>query len=197
MHEAFEHAFATLDRGARFLGAGGGQAPIAMRSRYSVPVTGPYHAKVIGNGLRELDRFLNLLIDEAAHALGRPAFPGQRNTANKLNGLYASFGLAPRDDARMRALGRSRECLFHCDGRVLRGDLRDGVRLTLGWPEVPGTDSPLRCVAIGETMVVAREDLADIAAFYRRLGSELCAVAIAGERAVNLSEPDAGTRSSR
>ncbi|MCW3836164.1 hypothetical protein OM513_08950 [Sphingomonas canadensis] len=164
-------ASATLLRGASFLGAGLRPWPGAEGA---APITGRYRAKVIGNGLRELDRFLNLLIDEAALARGLAARPGQRNTSNKL-GAYRQWLGRPHPDAeRLRALGRSRECLFHCEGRVTRGDSLDCGFLTAGWPELPGTQAPLRRFGIGERIEASGEDLDDVCALYRRIAQELC-----------------------
>lgn len=177
MTEALERALVTLDRGASFLGAGlravAGPAPIVP----ATPITGRFRAKVIGNGLRELDRFLNLLIDEALYTQGLKAFPGQRSTANKLRAYRLAAGRPHQDETRLRALGRSRECLFHCDGRVLRGDSRGDPFMTAGWPASAAADAPLRRVAVGSDLAVDRDDLARVCTFYRRIGAEIGASA--------------------
>ena len=171
MHDALDRARVTLDRAADFLAAGlRANAPAGPS-----PIAGPYRAKVIANGLRELDRFLNLLIDEARRVAGLPVFPDQRNTANKFTADDFQRQHSLADYERLRALGRSRECLFHCQGRVLRGDRADAERMTAGWPETPGTVTPLRRFALGSEMSVSQQDLADVAAFYRRLGEEISA----------------------
>lgn len=174
MTEEMRHASSTLFRGAAFLGACL-RAPTAhdVESR-SPAIVGRYRAKVIGNGLRELDRFLNLLIDAASDAAGLPDRPGQRNTANKLAAYRAALALPNDDDRRLRALGRSRDCLFHCGGRVRRGDHRDASTLTVGWSERPGRDAPLDRVTIGQQLTVTRGDLDDVCLFYRRIAHELC-----------------------
>ena len=166
----FERDYAALQRGAAFFGAGL-HAPDRPALREACG--GRLRARVIGNGLRELDRILNLFIDSALERRGQPACPDQRNTANKLNAYRATLGLPNPDDARMRALGRSRECLFHCGGRVIRGDRAGEPFLTLGWPETPGRNAPLRRVAIGQELDVQQADLADVGVFYARLGFEL------------------------
>ena len=162
-------AHATLTRGARFLGAGlsaqAGAAPAAIGGRH--------RAKVIGNGLRELDRFLNVLIDEASLRIGLPVLAGQRNTANKLRAFRAAGGGAcAADEARLRALGRSRDCLFHCGGVVTRADARGGTRMTVGWAD---PDTPLRSFAIGEELVLTAGDLAGVCAFYETLAADVVA----------------------
>ncbi|MBO9624373.1 MAG: hypothetical protein J7500_16820 [Sphingomonas sp.] len=164
-------AHATLTRGARFLGAGlsaqAGVAPAAIGGRY--------RAKVIGNGLRELDRFLNVLIDEASLRIGLPVVAGQRNTANKLRAFRAADGAAcATDEVRLRALGRSRDCLFHCGGIVTRADARGGTRMTAGWA---GPCAPLRSFAIGEELVLSAGELAGVCAFYESLAAEVVASA--------------------
>jgi hypothetical protein len=173
MTEEMRHASSTLFRGAAFLGACL-RAPTAhdIESR-SPAIVGRYRAKVIGNGLRELDRFLNLLIDAVSTAEGLPVRPGQHNTANKLAAYRAAKSLPNHDDERLRALGRSRDCLFHCGGRVRRGDRRDAMTMTVGWPERPGYDAPLDHVMVGEVLTVTRGDLDNICRFYRRIAREL------------------------
>ena len=171
MSEGLVRAHATLERGARFLGAGlrpgQGRAPAA--------ISGQYRAKVIGNGLRELDRFLNLLLDEASFRLGLPVRPAQRNTANKLRTFRASTGIeGEKDEVRLRALGRSRDCLFHSGGIVTRGDVREGRRMTAGWGG-PGLADGLQSFGIGEELVVTDADIAGICAFYEALAAEIVA----------------------
>ena len=176
MTEEMRHASSTLFRGAAFLGACL-RAPIAHDVESLSPaIVGRYRAKVIGNGLRELDRFLNLLIDAVSNAEGLPVRPGQHNTANKLSAYRAAMALPNDDDRRLRALGRSRDCLFHCGGRVRRGDRRDGMTMTVGWPERPGCDVPLDRVTIGQQLTVTRGNLDDVCRFYRRIAHELCSV---------------------
>lgn len=180
VNDSFEQALATLNRGADFVGAGLCRVRASASPLTSPPVPSPYRAKLIANGLRELDRFLNLLLDEALRAQGRTSFPGQRNTANKLAAFWSAHGRPDVHGARLRALARSRECLFHRGGRVPRGDCRGTATMTSGWPEVSGTQGPLRRFGVGDTMVVSVKDLADIGAFYRALAREVGALAAHG-----------------
>lgn len=140
-----------------FLGAGlrtGSGGPLAIE--------GPGRAKVIGNGLRELDRFLNLLIDEVA-ALIAPAgidrvlFAQQRNTANKLRAIRAAMALPNPDHDRLRAVGRSRNCLFHCAGIVGRNQ----ESFDFATPIVEGR------------LVMTPAQLKHICRFYERVAAEL------------------------
>lgn len=162
-------AYDTLTRGGDFLANG---LRAASAGTGPSPIGGRYYARVIGNALRELDRFLNLLADEAARVGGLRVSPGQRNTANKLRDL-ATLRLSHRDHARLCALGRSRECLLHCNGLVTRGDDRGGSTMTAGWPERRRPDAPLRRVPVNDRLIVSVDDLADIRDFYRRLAIAL------------------------
>jgi hypothetical protein len=174
MTEEMRHASSTLFRGAAFLGACL-RAPIVDDAESGSPaIAGCYRAKVIGNGLRELDRFLNLLIDAVSSAEGLPVRPGQHNTANKLSAYRATKSLPNHDEDRLRALGRSRDCLFHCGGRVRRGDCRDAVAMTVGWPGRAANDAPLDRVMVGQDLTVTRGDLDDVCLFYRRIANDLC-----------------------
>jgi hypothetical protein len=164
----FANAYATLLRAAAFVTA---RAHLAHQVGPE-----PYRAKMIGNALRELDRFLNLLADETTRLLGLPLSPGQKNTANKLGEIDA-LRLSWGDYQRLRALGRSREILYHCDGRIARGDRPGVARFTTGWQVRDGCDAPLREIAAGTVLTVTDDDLRDAAAFYQRLGLDLaCAV---------------------
>jgi hypothetical protein len=156
-------AHTTLRRATRFLGAGLA-AGEGMPARLGA---GPFRAKVLGNGLRELDRFLNVLVDEVAASHGLD-LPTERNTANKLGRLRPTLAGERADHARLRALGRSRECLFHCNGRVRRGDSRTEAVMTAGWP----ADAPRR-FAVGEELTMSADELAEVCAFYLGIADRL------------------------
>ena len=103
----------TMARAAAFLGAGS---------------VGPPGASVLANSLRELDRFLMLLIDAVAEttlpmASDHRAFIRQNNTPNKLGRVHRALGVASPDQDRLRAIGRARERLFHA-ARAARGGTR-------------------------------------------------------------------------
>lgn len=165
LHQAHE----TLSSGARFFvawlspsGNAAGQGGVAHE----------YRSRAIGNGLRELDRFLNILLDEVAqhHGLGR-AILG-RGTPRRLRGLRGLLGVADADHDRLVALGRSRACLFHCSGTVRSGDRRDLATMTLGWPD-GGAGTPPRRVPLGVRVSLGRGDIESIAKFYTGIGDEL------------------------
>ncbi|WP_234149864.1 hypothetical protein [Sphingobium sufflavum] len=199
MSEPFAVRLATVRRGALFV-ASGCQAP---GGGMGTTVTGPYRAKVIGNSLRELDRFLNLLADEVGRTMARSAadmgaIRREHNTANKIRGLRGRRGLASPDHDRLRALGRSRDCMVHCDGLVKRGDGPDAAYLTLGWTaggwtQGVGTEGggsgagcrttgeppaglPLLRAGVGERIEVTRLSLIDVGEFYLAAAAALVAL---------------------
>lgn len=166
---AATHAHETLMRGTGFLSAGlagdvhdGGNAP-----------RNPCRARVLGNGLRELDRFLNVLIDARArtHAVAMPK--GQHNTANKLRQLRDALHQPDPDRRRLHALGRSRACLFYCAGIVRRADVPGGGTMTTGWWDRPGEGRVLRQLALGQALHVTPDDLSDVCAFYEQIAGSL------------------------
>jgi hypothetical protein len=131
-------------------------------------LTGRYRARLLGNQLRELDRFLNILIDEVASSRGVASRVGERNTANKLARFRRTLALDDPDHARLIALGRARECLFHCRGQVGR----TATGLTVGWPG----EAPRRFEA-GEELTMSPQDLAGIGGFYLDIADGLLAAA--------------------
>ena len=152
-----QQAHATLARGTAFFAARGWASDAT-------------HARVIGNGLRELDRFLNLLLDEVAATRGqavaeRRGFVRQTNAANK---LVLLLGPASPHGDRLRAIGRVRAALFHCGGQAHRPDLAADFAAALGHG---GIAAPIAILA------VAAGDLALICAFYDHITLELLAVA--------------------
>jgi hypothetical protein len=162
-------AHATLRRGSHFLGLGLGGPGAAQRA-----IKGRYRAKVIGNGLRELDRFLNHLVAEAAQCRGIALPDSERNTANKLARLRRALRVPNPDHARLVALAHSRNCLFHCGGAVRRGDRQDDTAMTIGWH---GEGGALRRVAVGGELAVSAADLAEVCRFYRDIADRLLAEA--------------------
>ncbi|SNS87115.1 hypothetical protein SAMN06295912_12042 [Sphingomonas laterariae] len=140
-----------------------------------LPIAGPGRHKVIANGLRELDRFLSVMIDEIARLtpgnIDTTLLARQRNTANKLRALYTAMGRPRSDHDRLRALARSRDCLFYCDGIVSRSDERHGAAMTVGWPG--GADTPTTVLHLGEKLEITAEDLAWICCFYDRVATDL------------------------
>lgn len=171
MSDELARAHATLHRGAGFFGTWLRWPDAPVRS--GTPVSHHHRSKVIGNGLRELDRFLNILIDEVSRRHGLPASPRQRNTARKLRLLREALGLPHEDDERLLALGRSRDCLYHCGGAARRGDMREPGTMTLGWPEGAGEAGPLRRIPVGGAISLERADLESVGLFYRRMADDL------------------------
>jgi hypothetical protein len=159
---ALVHAHATLERGAMFLGHGLGPEGGTPRA-----IGGRYRAKVIGNGLRELDGFLLHLIGALAGVRGIALPVRERNTANRIARLRQALGVADPDRARLLALGRTRDCLFHCGGLVRRGDDRRAAALTVGWH---GGGTALWRVAVGGRRVPAPTHQQQIIQYYSGVG---------------------------
>jgi hypothetical protein len=124
----------------------------------------------IGNSLRELDRFLSVLIDEVAAAieptgLDRAAFSQQRNTANKLRTIRTAMALPSPDDQRLRAIGRDRDCLFHCAEIRRYGDRRTRREAAM----LP------RRIAHAERLIPDTAQLSDYCRLYDRIVADLLA----------------------
>lgn len=170
---AFKTAYLTLLRASDFVAAGLRSPVIRRRARGVTSGDGRYRTRLIGNALRELDRFLNLLADETSRLLGLRVSPGQRNTANKLRDINA-LCLCHADHSRLRALGRAREILFRRDGRLGRHDRLQIWIAAAAWP-----DNDVRRVSLGPIirLAVTDDDLACIGALYRRLAKALAGLA--------------------
>lgn len=137
----------------------------------------PYPAKVIGNGLRELDRFLSVFLDEFAAAGGWTSedlvsLARIRNTPNKLEAICFRMNTETGHDTRLRALGRCRDALFHCGGLIQRGDHRHSRIFTLGWPGDAAGGAP-KVLDLGERFSVSAADLAWICAFYVSIADDI------------------------
>lgn len=165
-------AHLTLRRGTTFLSGS------ARRGTYG-PAANMLHddtaVRLLGNGLRELDRFLTVLIEEVASSLGaadhdRYAFARLRNTANKLRAVRGMMDLANPDDLWLRAVGRLRVCLHHCRGEDRRPGSRDAFQLT-GCDVIERRDAG----TIRRTLVLTPPALEAISHGYRRMGDELVA----------------------
>ena len=164
---ALVEAATTVRRGAAFMARGLShpRAPPA-----SDPMAERRRARLAGNALRELDRFLNLLIDAATEAAGGAARPDQANTAAKYRALAATGRQASEDHRRLLALGRSRACLFYCEGAVRRPDRRGGATMTAGWPD--GRGRPL-VLQLGQRLRPDHRALDDVARFYEALADRI------------------------
>jgi hypothetical protein len=136
-------------------------------------------ARYVANCLRELDTFLKGLLDQIAPpALGQPR---RHNAASRVHDVAR---LPTRDDrrspplailgsdvARLRALGRSRACLWHCHGLVRRSDRQGDTWMTAGW-HAPGS-TQLRRYALGDRLTPEGGDLIGVGAFYRQLAYKI------------------------
>lgn len=138
-------------------------------------------ARVTANALRELDRFLNLLIDAAAEHAGLRARAGQRHTPNKLSALQSDLGAPGMHHEVLRSIGRVRDCLFHCGGLVRGPDHRHSNVLTLAWRA--GSARQRATLAVGDRIDLTAADVLTICALYRRIAAELVTHSAAVEAA--------------
>lgn len=136
-------------------------------------IDGPWRAKTIGNGLRELDRFLNILIGEVAACHGLAMHRDERNTANKLTRFRAALRLPDPDHDRLRAIGRTRACLFHCGGIVRRADRAGGTMMTTGWLDRAAEAPTLWKVPVGGALVVTARELGELCQYYDGIARSL------------------------
>jgi hypothetical protein len=155
----------TLRRGAEVFA----QWPHTRRKQPQI--THSLQSKAIANGLRELDRFLNLLVDAAFRERGEFDNPNQWNTANKLQRFRRDAVGAEDDIGRLVALGRSRNSLFHCGGVARHQDRDDPRLMTLGWTACPG--SPLTRISLGGLIVLGSSDFECVGQFYRGLAESV------------------------
>jgi hypothetical protein len=180
-----ERAYRTLRNGCLFLDQRAGQRP-APGQGWAIHA----HNRMVGNSLRELDRFLSVLIDDVAGGLDREghdrrAFARLRNTAYKLrllDGMMAPAGhWADRllaGDGRLRAIGRLKSCLHDCAGRVhdvaLHKDLLiagDQAGLGLRRPAATGTVDD--CAGGSKRLEIDAQTISAICAFYIEIGDRL------------------------
>ncbi|WP_157215867.1 hypothetical protein [Flavisphingomonas formosensis] len=170
-HPALQRAYVTLRSGAEFVMA------YALGDVGDDGLPSFYRTRMLGNQLRELDRFLSVLTEETALFLGDPghdgaAFARLRNTANKLRQVRAMMALASGDDERLRAIGRISACLHHCAGRIHAAALRRDVMIAHGDDgRIARFDpaSPLRLASLTRIR---------IGQFYRGIGDMLVSQAL-------------------
>jgi len=156
----------------------------ALADPWPTNATAGVRARYVANCLRELDTFLKGLLDQVAPSpLGRPR---RHNAANRVHDVAQRLPLVPgtvtparsaddapariiiaADVARLRALGRSRACLWHCHGLVRRPDLHGGAWMTAGWLAPASTQ--LRRYPLGERLTPDGGDLIGVGTFYRQL----------------------------
>lgn len=162
-------AHVLLQRGAEFLsGAFAERVTTGSDDRAGV------RARVLGNGLREMDLFLRNLLAAVVPPSAGPA-PPPRNTARSFRLAADRLNLAECPAARLQALGRSRNCLYHEHGIVGRADADDPTSMAIGWWDARADGPALRRVGIGTRITLNRDDVVDVACFYGSLGDALIA----------------------
>ena len=133
------------------------------------------HTRMIGNRLRELDRFLAVLIEDVAAVGGQPGhdrerFSRLRSTPRKLRVVEEMFATGADDDARLRAIGRLTACLHHCKGRIHTASIHDDILTARGSAKGPAWQQK-------EALLIDAQTLLAICAFYRGIGDRLLALA--------------------
>lgn len=175
--DALGRAHATLIAGCAFLLR-------TVEARTASPME--IYARLQGNRLRELDRFLSILLDETARAVSGPGhdalgFARLRNTPNKLR-LIATMrpgdgtGAMTGIDGRLRAIGRISACLNHCSGVVYAPGVHGDVLLAGGRVgEVAGGFAvlPRSLSLVSDRLQLTPDTLDAISIFYREIGDRL------------------------
>jgi len=135
--------------------------------------------RMVGNCLRELDRFLSVCMDETALHLDASgpldsAFPRLRNTPNKLRLVEARIGAMTSRHVRLRAIGRISACLHHCSGHIHDPGLHGDVALAhgAGWDVMPPMEPPR--TEMGKLNLTG-STIIRIGAFYREIAEDLLA----------------------
>lgn len=169
-----ERAAALLLRGANRLGQLATHG--ALADPWPSNAAGGIRARYVANCLRELDTFLKGLLDQVAPTA--PGRPRRHNAANRVHDVAyppdrsgASPAILCTDVDRLRALGRSRACLWHCHGLVRRPDQHGGAWMTAGWHAPASTR--LRRYAIGERLTPNGTDLIGVGIFYHQLAHKV------------------------
>lgn len=183
---AFVRAHATLRAGCAFMIRHAGDRAGA---EHGLPAFA--YSRLVGNRLRELDRFLSVLIEEGCRCLGDArhdarAFARLRNTPYKLRLLEAMLGRPSGDEARLRAIGRVGACLCHCAGTIRRPGLGEDVRLAGG---AVGADAiPAEACARLDLPPRAIRSISD---FYRTIGDRLLVAALRRPPRLDFPAPEA------
>ncbi|ABQ70980.1 hypothetical protein HY78_01925 [Rhizorhabdus wittichii DC-6] len=163
---ALLRAHATLSAGCAFVATYAGREGAARTAH-------PAHARMTGNRLHELDRFLSVLIDEAASLLNGPRrdarlFARMRNTPEKLRRLGTVAALHGAVGQRLGAIGRICAYLRHCGDGVHRSGLARDIQLAGGRTDGGRTiaETPMGLYLEPPTIVA-------IAGLYRLVGDAL------------------------
>lgn len=159
------HAHATLVTGCAFV----------ERHSFRPGLSGPWargvHNRMTANHLRELDRFLCVLLEEAASLLGgpdhdAPRFARLRKTSEKLGIVERAIGLPGGHDSRLAAIRRI------------------AARLRRSSPASQAEDILLACDAPLDLPLA----LQSIARFYRDLGDQLMKKLLVKKQIIDFSE---------
>jgi len=160
---ALLRAHATLVAGCLFVATQARLEAIAATDH-------PAHARMTGNRLHELDRFLSVLIDEVATLQGLPSedthfFFRMRNTPEKLRRLKAGSTACRESGQRLRAVGRISAYLRYCRDGLPRPRLARDIGIAAG----EGVCETMACSAVGPSLMIS------ITGLYRAIGNRLLA----------------------
>lgn len=151
------------------------------------------HTRMLGNCLREFDRFLSICMDEAARHIDPstpwdPAFTRLRNTPNKLCLVEERTGAATTRHDRLRAIGRISACLHHCSGQIHDPGIHHDVALAhgTGWHPMPANRPPGAGPA---RLSLTAMTVIRISLFYREIGDDLLARALHPAPILDFSPP--------
>ncbi|MPT49211.1 MAG: hypothetical protein E2598_12475 [Sphingobium sp.] len=169
------HAYETLNSGCAFFIRSAEDQPQSLgpQARYA------FH-RLMGNRLRELDRFLSVVLDEivlmsAISGQDALTFSRWRNTARKLAKVEQILRTTTGDAKWLAAIGRICACLHHCGGKIHDAGLLQDVtmisaRAEAGYKVMP----PL----ISEPLMLCPVTIYAIGGFYHILGDRLVAQAV-------------------
>jgi hypothetical protein len=185
--EPVSTAYRTMMRATGFLGLPRDEG-VRDGSRHSRRGRARYH----GNVLRELDRFLNLLLDACAPLLACDGHDGRtyarlRNAAKKLAMLRGVGGSGPARGDRLLAIGRVRDCLHHCAGRVHDAGLWNDLAIA-------GEHLPIHGAPPASHLALSREDVLRIAQVYAGIAQDLRAAIVARGFFIDFPPPSAHLR---
>jgi hypothetical protein len=160
-------AHATLVAGCGFLSR---HAPEAAVS--GSPWAHKVHDRVTANHLRELDRFLSVLLEEIARTIGGPEHDADRferanSTARMLRIVERITGTPSDAHLRLRAIGRIAQRLRR-DQRPAKAHLLASDMLLASGGAPSGTGGQA-----GGGLRLSREAVQSISIFYRDLGDRL------------------------
>lgn len=173
--------FATLIAGCEFVS----RNPVMIDALALDPatrLTAKVHMRVTANRMRELDRFLAVMLNEAAGRIGGAAHDAEQfdrisNTSKKLHAVELLMGMAGADHARLRAMGRIaarlRGASHHWRALSMMSDLAMMGDLEFAEAEGGAGKGARRDPSHGKGITSLSLNLVTISAFYQAIGHRL------------------------